>query len=133
MPIIHHLQNIENETIEVEKSRGFWLSAFLVLMFIANPLTSFTYFSNPDLVVNAFPKATNEIIYFMGFMGVVNLLLAIAIWRWIKWGIYGFYISIAIAFSINLYLEIGIVSSLIGLVGGVLIFFTTKKRWQHFA
>jgi len=126
------MENVENEDVSLERKRGFWLSAFLVLMFIANPLTSFTYFSNPDLLASAFPKATPEIIYFMGFMAIVNLFLAIAIWRWVKWGVYGFYISISIAFVINMYLEIGIVGALAGLLGGVLIFFTTKKRWQHF-
>ena len=127
------MDNIDNEVVGIEKKRGFWLSAFLVLMFIANPLSSFTYFSNPDLMVNAFPKATPEIIYFMAFMAIVNLFLAIAIWRWLKWGVYGFYISISIAFVINMYLEIGVVGALVGTLGGVLIFFTTKKRWQHFA
>jgi len=127
------MDNIENEDAGIEKRRGFWLSAFLILMFIANPLTSYTYFSNPDLMVSVFPKATSEIIYLMGFIALINLFLAIAIWHWVKWGIYGFYTSIAIAFAINIYLEIGIVGSLAGLLGGVLIFFTTKKRWQHFA
>jgi len=127
------MENTEVEAVGIEKKRGFWLSAFLVLMFIANPLTSFTYFSNPDLIVSSFPKATTEIIYFMGFMAIVNLFLAIAIWRWVKWGVYGFYISISIAFVINMYLEIGMLGALAGLLGGVLIYFTTKKRWQHFA
>jgi len=37
----------------VAKERGFWLSAFLILMFIANPFTAVTYFSKPDMIIQA--------------------------------------------------------------------------------
>jgi len=49
-----------------------------------------------------------------------------------KVGIYGIYGSMALAFLINLYIGIGIVGSLTGLIGVVIIYFTTKNRWQLF-
>jgi hypothetical protein len=44
------------ENNEIEKKRGFWLSSFLVLMFIANPFTSYTYVSNPESITSLFPN-----------------------------------------------------------------------------
>jgi hypothetical protein len=125
------------ETVEVEpmetKKRGFWLTAFLILMFIANPFTAFTYFSNPELIIQAYPSLSISLLYFMGLLALLNFVFALAIWTWKKAGVYGIYGSMALAFCINLYIGVGIVGSLTGLLGLVLIYFTTKKRWQLFS
>lgn len=115
------------------KKRGFWLSAFLIFMFIANPLTAFTYFSNPEAIIQVYPKVTIGMLYFMGVMAIVNVVLAAGIWRWKKWGVYGFYCVVATAFCINLYVGLGLAGSLMGLMGAVIIFITTKKRWEVFS
>lgn len=115
------------------KKRGFWLTAFLILMFIANPLTAFMYFSAPDLLVSTQPKATVGIVYFLGVMSVINFAIAVGIWCWKKWAVYGMYASVAVAFVINIYLGIGIVGALSGLLGGVIVFLTTRNRWQWFS
>lgn len=70
-----------------EKQRGFWLSAFLVLMFIANPLTAITYFANPQAITEIYPSASTGILYFLGVMSLVNVVLAAMIWRWQKLGV----------------------------------------------
>jgi len=102
-------------------------------MFIANPLTAFTYFSNPEIIIQTYPKITAGLLYFMGVMAIVNVILAVGIWMWKKWGVFGFYGVVTMAFVINLYVGLGIANSLMGVVGAVLIFFTTKNRWEHFA
>lgn len=130
------MENLENENVEesgTEKKRGFWLSAFLILMFIANPLTAFLYFSNPEAIVNTLPNATVGLIYFLGTMTLVNIVLAISIWKWKKWGVYGFFVIVAIAFVTNIHMGVGILGALTGLLGGVIIYITTKNRWQHFS
>ena len=119
--------------VEVVKKRGFWLSAFLILMFIANLFTAFTYFSNPEMIIQAYPNMTKGILYFMGAMSIVNIILAVGVWMWKKWGVFGFYGVAVIVFCINIYVGIGIIGSLSGLIGIVIIFFTTKNRWENFA
>jgi hypothetical protein len=125
------------EPVEVEsketKKRGFWLTAFLILMFVANPFTAFTYFSNPELIIQSYPSISIGLLYFMGVFALLNVVFAIAIWTWKKVGVYGIYGSMALAFCINLYIGVGIVGSLTGLLGLVLLYFTTKKRWQLFS
>jgi hypothetical protein len=123
----------EVDEFAVKKKRGFWLSTFLILMIIVNSLTVYFYITNPDLVTGLNSRATNSVLYVLIFIACINIMLAIAIWAWKKLGVYGFYTSVIIVFFINLYLGIGIMGSMPGLVGGVIIFFTTKKRWQHFS
>lgn len=127
------METVETANQVPGKSRGFWLGAFLILMFIANPIAAFSYFTNPDLLIDVYPKATIGIIYFLGIMCLGNVILAALIWSWKKIGVYGFYFIVAIAFAINLYIGLGITGSFVGLIGGVIIFLTTKKRWEHFA
>ncbi|MFS1701619.1 hypothetical protein [Alteromonas sp. AMM-1] len=115
-----------------QKTRGFWLTALLILMFIANPLTAFAYFTSPDVIVSVHPKATIGIVYFFGVMSTINFAIAVGIWCWKKWAVYGMYLSVAIAFVINIYLGVGILGALFGLVGGLVIFLTTRNRWQWF-
>ena len=130
----HNTNNVADAPSQPEqKKRGFWLTAFLILMFIANPLTSFMYFSAPDLIVSTQPKATVVIVYALGVLSVINFAIAVGIWSWKKYAVYGMYASVAIAFVINIYLGIGIVGALFGLLGGLLIFLTTRNRWQWFS
>ena len=118
---------------KAEKKRGFWLTLFLVLMFVVNPLTAFTYFTNPEMVLQASPEMTVGILYFLGVIATINVAIAAGIWMWKKWAVFGFFAIAAIAFCINLYIGIGIIPSLTGLIGPVIIYLTTKSRWQHFS
>ena len=117
----------------VKKQRGFWLSAFLILMLIANVSTVYINMTNLELVKSLYPRAADTILYLLALMACSNAMLAIGIWTWRKWAVCGFYISIVIVFIINLYSGVGFLASMPGLVGGVIIFFTTKKCWQHFS
>lgn len=127
-------QKIE-EQIErkAEKKRGAWLTIFLALMFIVNPITAFTYFTNPEMVLQASPSMTIGILYVMGIISLMNVAIAAGVWMWKKWAVYGFFAIAVIAFCINVYVGIGIIPSLIGLIGPVIIYFTTKSRWEHFS
>ena len=118
---------------KAEKKRGFWLTTFLVLMFVVNPLTAYTYFTNPEMVLQASPGISIGILYFLGIIAVVNVAVAAGVWMWKKWAVYSFYGIAAIAFCINLFIGIGIIPSLVGLIGPAIIYFTTKSRWEHFS
>ena len=113
-------------------NRGFWLTAFLILMFIANPFTAYIYFSNPEVITNVYPKAIAGLLYVLGTVALVNVVLAVGIWNWKKWGVYGFYIMTGMSFVINIYIDVGLVSSLLGLLGAVLVYLLTRSRWQYF-
>lgn len=115
-----------------ERKRGFWLTAFLVLMVIANALSVFVYFVNPDMIITAFPKISLELAYLLGSVCLFNVFLAINIWMWKKRAIYGFYIVVIFGVLINFYIGLGLIGSLSGLMGGMILFLVTRKKMQYF-
>ena len=125
------------ESVKVEATekikRGFWLTAFLILMVVTNPFIAFIYFSSPEVMIQLYPLLSVGLLYFMGSLAILNFLFAIGIWQWKKFGVYGIYVSIAIGFIINLYLGVGIRGSSFGLIGVVIIYLTTKKIWAKFS
>jgi uncharacterized membrane protein len=116
-----------------KKNRGCGLSGFLILMIVANSLTVYVYMTNPEVVTSLYPQKTHTAVYLLVFIACINVILAAAIWAWKKWAVYGLYASIIIVFGINIYLGIGLLGSLPGFVAGLIVFFTTKKRWSHFS
>ncbi|MCB0384414.1 MAG: hypothetical protein KDD43_03405 [Bdellovibrionales bacterium] len=131
--------NTENQATDVqtpdgrpEIKRGGWLTAFLILMFIANPLTAIGYFLFPSALVAAFPKATEGMVIGLGMMATLNTVFAAGIWFWKKWGVYGFYASAGVALLVNLYIGLSLFQSITGLLGPVIIYLLTRSRWARF-
>jgi len=118
--------------MEVVKKKGFWLSSVLILMFIGNAFTAFAYFGNSAAIMQAYPNMSKALISFMGLLGLVNIALIIALWNWRKVGVLGVYLSMAFSFVINLYIGVGLLGALSGLIGGVVLFLTIRRKWQHF-
>lgn len=118
---------------QVEKKRGVLLTIFLVLMFIVNPITAFTYFTKTEMIIELTPSLSVGILYFLGVIAMANVALAAGVWMWKKWAVFSFYAVGVIAFCTNSFIGIEIIPSLIGLIGPVIIYFTTKKRWEHFS
>jgi len=115
------------------KGRGFWLSAFLILMIIVNSATVFTYIVHSEFIIQEIPKLTTGILYFVAALAFANVVLAIGIWNWKKWGVYGFCGVATTVFFINLYVGIGISGSFMGLMSTVIIYLLTKSRWGKFS
>lgn len=118
---------------EIKKVRGIGLTIFLVLMFIVNPVTALTYFTQTEMIIELTPSLSVGILYFLGAVAVANVVLAAGIWFWKKWAVFGFYGMGLIAFCANLYIGISVASALVGLIGPAIIYFTTKRRWDNFA
>lgn len=127
------MENSEVMEPTENKTRGWLLTAFLILMLIANPFTAYSYFSNPEAIIQVYPAISHGLLNFMGLLAIINIVLAVAIWSWKKVGVYGFYLSMVVAFCINMYVGIPLAGSLMGLIGAVIIFFTTKSRWDNFS
>jgi uncharacterized membrane protein (DUF2068 family) len=108
------------------------LTAYLIFMLIANSATALiltlTFINNLDTAHWAVPL--------VAVCGFLNLVCAIALLRWKKWGFWGFCISATITFISNLNLGTDIGSSLLGLVGiavlfGVLQIGKENKGWTQ--
>ena len=104
------------------KQRHGCLTAYLILMIIANSLTSLVYLVGGQSLRQQFPQMPTWAIPVLAALGLVNLTCAIALWRWKKWGFFGFIGSSLAAFVINLMVGISIYHALIGVIGFVILF-----------
>ncbi|HEV7642948.1 MAG TPA: hypothetical protein VGO50_03320 [Pyrinomonadaceae bacterium] len=67
-------------------------------------------------------------------MALLNVVFLVAIFKWKKWGFYGFAVATIVSCALNFYAGVGVALSLIGLVGiailfGVLQIGGKKKGW----
>ena len=121
-----------NEEVQKEYKRGIWLTGFLILMFVSNPITAFLYLSNPEILTSQYPNATSGILYSLGVMALLNVIFAIGIWKRNVWGLQGFYISVCVAFGVNMYIGIGLLGAMFGTLGALLVFLTTRNKLAYF-
>ena len=122
----------ENNNTELP-NRGFWLTAFLVFMYIGNSYSSYIYFFKTEIISNQLPQGSNEIVYVLGSLTLINIILATGVILWKKWGVYGFYAMGVLAYIINVSFGLDPSKSILGLVGPVLIYFLTKNKWSRFS
>ncbi|MBU0511872.1 MAG: hypothetical protein KJ638_09265 [Chloroflexi bacterium] len=74
-----------------ERKRGGCLTAFLVLMLVVSPLYVLVgLLPTSEEVSELLPKWPQWAILLMGLLGLANFVFALAIWKWKRWGVYGF-------------------------------------------
>ncbi len=120
-------------TDEIKQRHG-CLTAWLVLMIVANSLTALMYLLKGDAIRQQIPNAPGWLFFVLGLLCVVNLICAVALFQWKKWGFFGFVGTSAIAFVLNLAAGLSVIQALLGLVGlailyGVLQIGKEKKAW----
>ena len=69
-------------------------------------------------------------------VSMINLICAVALFRWKRWGLWGFVGSAVIVFFLNLAMGLGLGSALEGLLGiailfGVLHIGKERKGWSQ--
>ena len=99
------------------KQRHGCLTAWLTLMIILNSVFSFMYLASAVGASSTLRIPTFALLL-LSLVGVANVACAIALFKWKKFGFYGFIATSAVAFIVNLSIGLGIVPSLLGL-GGV--------------
>lgn len=118
-------------TVEsTERKRGGCLTAFLVLMLIANPLTGLYYLFAGSTVRQALPSMPGWVIPVLALFALANFVFALGMWNWKKWGVYGFAASSLLIFVVNV-IAIGFVPALLGLVGLVILAFLVRPVWNQ--
>ncbi len=74
-----------------ERKRGGCLTAFLVLMLVVSPLYVLVgLLPTSEGVSQSLTKWPQWAILMMGLLGLANFVFALAIWKWKRWGVYGF-------------------------------------------
>ena len=112
------------------------LTATLVFMFIANSAVTLLYTIGSDQVKRGLPDDAEWAIPVLAIMGVFNLVCAVALWKWKKWGFYGFAASAFIALIINLSIGLSPANAFMGLLGIPLLYWVlnmgkAEKAWPR--
>jgi len=127
---------MEQPNLDQLKPRHGCLTAYLILMIIANSITGLFYLFSGSSVAKAFPESSNWALPILVIIVIFNIVCAIALFQWKKWGFFGFIISIIITFIVNVIIGTNIFLSFLGLTGIAVLYWVLqmgkeKKGWDQ--
>jgi len=105
-----------------QKQRHGCLTAWLVLMIVANSAAGLLYLSGNAAIKHTLPGAPSWAFPVMGLLGLFNLVCAVALLKWRKWGFWGIVASSIGALLVNMSMGVGIGMSVAGMVGIALLY-----------
>jgi hypothetical protein len=108
--------------MSAEKNRHGCLLAWLLAMIVMNAVTAFFYVVRSDQVRAALPDAAAWFSPTLIVCSAFNVLCAVALFQWKKWGFWGFCASTVVALAVNLAVGLGIGRSVLGLAGALVLF-----------
>lgn len=122
--------------MENPKSRHGCLTAWLVLMLITNSAVALGYLVGMSALKQTYPNAPGWAFPTLILAGTLNVICAIALLRWKKWGFWGFCATALITLAANMSMGLGIASALGGVLGvlilyGVLHIGKENKGWPQ--
>ena len=85
-------------------------------------------------IQQAMPDFPTWVVWPITLMAILNVIFAVALFNWKKWGFFGFAATAMIAFAFNIYANVGIGQSIAGLSGIAILFLVLqiggeKKGW----
>src|SRR5689334_10756567 len=99
------------------RERGGCLTAWLMVAMLSNMLIAIYDVFSSSVFQQLYPTISPVIFLLLPALGLVNIISAIALWTWHKWGFYLYVASSLITFVINISMGLAILQSLIGLLG----------------
>ncbi|MBI3143138.1 MAG: hypothetical protein HYZ16_09955 [Bacteroidetes bacterium] len=103
-----------------QKQRHGCVTAWLVLLLLANSITALTNLFAADFVMKALPQAApSYLVILLGIIGIANVFFAYRLLKWKKDGFWGVAVSALVAVFINFSIGMGTMLSLAGLIGVV--------------
>jgi hypothetical protein len=127
---------MEQASSSQPKQRHGCLTAFLILVIVVNSVTALFYLLSGESVQQAFPDAPGWFLPVLAVASIFNVICAIALFQWKKWGFFGFIGSSVLAFIVNLTLGLNIVQLFMGLAGVAVLYWVLQigkeiKGWTQ--
>lgn len=118
------------------KQRHGCLTGCLVLMIIINAATALMYLLGSAAIGQYYPSAPGWTFPVLAVMGIVNVVCAVALFQWKRWGFFGFGAVSIVAFVVNLIIGLNVFQAILGFAGvailyGVLQIGKEKKGWTQ--
>ena len=130
-------ENLKNENEHPPKQRHGCVTAWLVLLIIANSATAMIYFFASEMIIENLANVSLTITVLLGIFSIANVVFAIMLFQWKKLGFWGFLGTSIVALIINMSVGLGIGQSLIGLLGAVILYGILQikndgvKAWEN--
>ena len=111
-------------------------TAWLVLMLIANTATAISTPLMFSAIKQTAPNFSAGALAIIVIAAIANVVFAVALFKWKRWGFYGFITTAIIALITNLSIGLGVGQSIIGLIGIPLLYWVMNmggpnKAWPH--
>jgi len=117
------------EPFDAAPPRSGCLTALLVVMILANVVTGLLYlllFARGQTIGNASLWAIGVLVLF----SIVNVVSLISIWRWRKWGFFGFVFSVVVVFALNVSIGLPPAAAVVGLISPIVLFLLLRPVWK---
>ncbi|MCK9414128.1 MAG: hypothetical protein M0Q53_17635 [Prolixibacteraceae bacterium] len=112
-----------NENLNVPKQRHGCVTAWLILMIVANSLSAGLYLFAKEMVTKSLPgEVSTPMIILLGILAIGNIIFSVMLFQWKKLGFWGFVVTGAGALIINLIIGLGVGQSLFGLAGIAILY-----------
>jgi hypothetical protein len=113
---------IKERIMEGSKSRHGCLTVWLVIIIIGSSLSALMYLFGSEIIRRTFPDTPGWTFIILIVLSLFNIVCAIALLQWKKWGFWGICASSIAAIIINIVIGLGIGYILSGLIGVVLLY-----------
>lgn len=104
------------------KNRHGCLTAYLIFMIVVNAITAIVTPLFTGAIQETIPGFPVWVSWVMAAGALLNIVFAVALLKWRKWGFFGFCAISAVAFMLNLYAGLGIGQSIFGLLGLAILY-----------
>ena len=116
------LDDFPEDQLPKIKERHGCVTAWLVLMIIANSIASLSNLFFSDQIMMTLPDASVALLWALGGLGVLNIVFAFMLFQWKKMGFYGFLVTSFLGLIINLMVGIEPFQALTGMAGIVILY-----------
>jgi hypothetical protein len=110
------------EMVKIKKKRHVSLTAYLILMIVANAGAVLIYIVISDAILNFIASMPTWGPMVLVIAGLFNIICAVALFRWKKWGFWGFCASASIVPVLKVITGISAVSAVGGFLGLPILF-----------
>ncbi len=114
------------------KTHSGCLKPWLVFISLGAFVSIYYLYSAPNFRESVFPSSPSWISVVLSIISVLQVIFCVAIWRWKKWGIFGYITSVVMTTGIGLTVGVDVLPPLLGLSDIVVIGLLVKPRWQFF-
>ena len=119
--------------VKKEKKRGVWLTIWLTFMLIGNLFIALIYLLlSKTVVAPAYPNVALWVWYMYGLLTLENFVFVIFLFMWKKWPFFALCGMAMVAFILNLVIGLGILDSILGFLGPLILYLSMKSRWDLF-